>query len=104
MTKLTGAHNEFGILSSKIEIRYGNWGSRSQQAEMCGVRKVLTIGKEQANMYESEKEACHFELIWVAIGPSHFGHLEAYYDLRKVKFCLNACVQKIAVCSTGSTD
>lgn len=45
-------------------------------------------------MILTEKEACHFELIWVAIGPSHFGHLEAYYDLRKVKFCLNACVQK----------
>lgn len=52
----------------------------------------------------TEKEACHFELIWLAIGPSHFGHLEAYYDLRKVKFCLNACIQKIALCSTGSPD
>lgn len=41
MAKLTGVHDEFGILSSKVEIRYGNWGSGGKQAEICNVRKMF---------------------------------------------------------------
>lgn len=48
----------------------------------------------------TESEVCHFDLIWAVIGKSH---LEVY-DLRKIKFCSIACVQMIAVFSTGSPD
>lgn len=55
---------------------------------MCNAREKFWQLEKNRPIYVNvtEKEACYFDLIWVRIGLSHLGHLEAY-DLRKMKFC-----------------